>query len=100
MENSKKPVPNAVAKTHQQISDLYKSNKTLKNTEADLNDLSRMVNKMFGKYERENVSETISHLFSIAMEKMESDHDKEVLVGLRQMVKEVETNLYRPNPRF
>ena len=31
---------------------------------------------------------------------MESDHDKQVLVGLRQMVKEVEHNLYKPESRF
>ena len=98
MEKSKKPVPNAVQKTHDQISQLYSSNKTLKQTEVDLNDLSRMLNKMSGKHYENTIQQTMTHLFSIAMEKMESEKDKEVLVGLRQMVKEVETNLYKPQP--
>lgn len=31
---------------------------------------------------------------------MESDHDKKVLAGLRQMIGQVELDLYRPQPRF
>jgi len=31
---------------------------------------------------------------------MESEHDKEVLVGLRQMVRELEMSMYRPNARY
>jgi len=34
------------------------------------------------------------------MDKMETDGDKEVLKGLRQMVQELEHDLYRPKGRF
>jgi hypothetical protein len=34
---------------HKKMSDLYKNNKTLKNTDVDLNDISRFVTKM-GNY--------------------------------------------------
>mmetsp|Transcript_40703 Transcript_40703/g.62125 ORF Transcript_40703/g.62125 Transcript_40703/m.62125 type:complete len:147 (+) Transcript_40703:226-666(+) len=31
---------------------------------------------------------------------MESEKDKKILAGLRQMVRELETSLYRPQPRY
>ena len=31
---------------------------------------------------------------------MESEHDKNVLLGLRSMINEVDRNLYRPAPKF
>ena len=31
---------------------------------------------------------------------MENDHDKEVIGGLREIVKEVENELYRPQPQY
>lgn len=55
---------------------------------------------MFAKNEMPNCTATMDHVFSIADSKMESEHDKKVLVGLRQMVKELEMALYRPQPRF
>lgn len=38
----------------------------------------------------------MDQLFAIANDKMESEHDKAVLKGLRQMVGELETAYYRP----
>ena len=66
MEKKDKPKPNAVQKTHDQISQLYNSNKTLKQSEVDLNDFSRMINKMYGKYDRSNIGSTKDHIFTIA----------------------------------
>jgi len=42
----------------------------------------------------------MDHLFTVAMGKMQSDQDKEVLKGLRQMVGELESAYYRPQPRY
>lgn len=36
----------------------------------------------------------------MALDRMESEHDKKVLSGLRQLVREAEWDLYRPNSRF
>ena len=52
------------------------------------------------KYDQGNVTSTMDQLFEIAMDKMESDKDKTVLKGLRQMVGELESSYYRPQPRF
>jgi hypothetical protein len=58
------------------------------------------MSKMPMKYDQGNVSSTMDQLFEIAMDKMESDKDKTVLKGLRQMVGELESSYYRPQPRF
>lgn len=42
----------------------------------------------------------MDHLFTLAKDRMESDHDKKVLVGLRQMVRELESSLYVPQPKY
>ena len=69
------------------MAEMYKNNKNLKNTEVDLNDLSRIVTKMGpDRFKEKSCSDTVSKAFEIAMEKMETDGDKEVLKGLRQMV--------------
>jgi len=81
--------------------EMYAKNKDLKQTEVDLNDLSRIVTKMGpDRFKEENCSATVSKAFEIAMEKMETDGDKAVLKGLRQMVQELEHDLYRPKGRF
>jgi len=90
MESSSKPVPRAVEKTHEQITQLYKGNKDLSQGPADIQDLSRMLGKMFGKTDSENIQSTVDCMFKVAQDKMESEHDKKVLVGLRQMVRELE----------
>ena len=95
-----KPQPVAFATTQQKIVDIYKNNKDLKTSEADLQDLSRALVKMEDKNNDEKIQKTIGTLFMIATSKMESEHDKAVLAGLRQMVGEVDKTLYRPNPRF
>ena len=102
MEDSctNKPKPAALKTQHEKIGQLYTSSKDLKQNEADLQDLGRILNKMYGKHEKHNIESTVDHMFKIAQEKMESDHDKKVLVGLRQMVRELEHNLYRPQPRY
>jgi hypothetical protein len=97
---STKPKPLQVENAHKQISRIYEGSKDLKNTESDLGDLSRSLSKMWGKYETENIQSTMDHLFTIAKDKMDSDHDKKVLVGLRQMVRELESTLYQPQPKY
>lgn len=42
----------------------------------------------------------MDHVFQLAMDRMESEHDKEVLIGLRQLTREIEEDLYRPNALF
>lgn len=99
MENTK-PKPLQVENAHKQISRIYESSKDLMNTESDLGDLSRCMQKMWGKYDTEHIQSTMDHLFQIAKDKMESEQDKKVLVGLRQMVRELETTLYQPQPKY
>jgi hypothetical protein len=41
---------------------------------------------MTDKHDHDTVCTTIDHIFKIAKDKMESEHDKQVLAGLRQMV--------------
>jgi phosphatidylserine/phosphatidylglycerophosphate/cardiolipin synthase-like enzyme len=97
---STKPKPLQIENAHAQISRIYEGSKDLKNTESDLQDLSRNLQKMWGKYEMENIQSTVDHLFQLAKDRMESDHDKKVLVGLRQMVRELESTMYRPQPKY
>ena len=85
---------------HQKISDVFFKNDELKQSESDAQDINRLMAKMFGRFEEDNIQATVDHCFDIAKGKMESDHDKKVLAGLRQLVRQVEVNLYRPNPRF
>ena len=74
-------------KCHRQMAEMYAKNKTLKQSEVDLNDLSRIVTKMGpDRFKEQACNETVSKAFEIALEKMETDGDKEVLKGLRQMV--------------
>ena len=59
-----------------------------------------MLAKQTGRYDESLIQASMDHLFKIAHEKMENDHDKKVLTGLRAMVRELETTLYRPNPQY
>jgi cardiolipin hydrolase len=52
------------------------------------------------QFKGEIVQSTMDHLFMIAKDKMDSEKDKEVLAGLRQMVRQLEQDLYRPKARF
>ena len=81
--HTSKPKPAALKTAHEKIGQLYTTSKDLKQNEADLQDLGRILNKMYGKYEHENIESTVDHFFKIAQDKMESDKDKKVLVGLR-----------------
>lgn len=58
------------------------------------------MSKMNLKYDMKNCVSTMDQLFSVANDKMESEHDKNVLKGLRQMVGELETAYYRPHPKY
>ena len=104
MESSAKQEPAAkpliVQKMHDKIVNQYGSSKDLKQTEGDLQDLNRTLSKMNLKYDMKNCTSTMDQLFSIANDKMESDHDKAVLKGLRQMVSELEHAYYRPQPKY
>jgi len=93
-------VPSQLKSTHDKISQLYSSNKDLTTGELEVQELTRNFGRMFGRFDSEHIQQTMDHLFQIAKEKMESDHDKKVLVGLRQMVRELEHSCYKPQPRF
>lgn len=60
----------------------------------DKSDLSRILIKMPQKHQKENVTAVINKLFEVAGSKMKDEHDKEVLVGLRKLVAQVEEDLY------
>ena len=93
-------VPFDVKRTHEKIEQLYNSNKTLAQSQADKQDFNRLLDRMPGRFDRDNIESTVDCCFSIAASKMENDNDKQVLVGLRAMLRELEFNMYRPQPRF
>ena len=68
MEDShtNKPKPAALQTQHDKISQMYSSSKDLKQTEADLQDLGRILNKMQGKNEHHVIESTVDHFFKIA----------------------------------
>ena len=92
--------PLVVQRMHDKIVSQYASSKDLKQTEADLQDLGRNLSKMNQKYEMKHCVSTMDQLFSVANDKMESEKDKEILKGLRQMVGELEHAYYRPQPKY
>lgn len=55
---------------------------------------------MSDRYNQDSIHNVIDLFFKIARDKMESEHDKKVLGGLRQMVGQAEIDLYAPQPRF
>ena len=93
-------IPADVKRTHDKITDLFSSNDTLKCNQLDMQDFSRIVAKMPKKYNKDAIQSTIDAVFSMAHDKMESDKDKEILKGLRQLVREIEDDHYQPNNQF
>jgi len=59
-----------------------------------------MLAKQTGRFDESLIQASTDHLFKIALEKMETDHDKAVVKGLRAMVRELEGTLYRPNAQY
>lgn len=99
MENAPKKYP-ALQKAHDKMVQIYAGNDDLKCGKDDLQTLSAQMNKCFGRFEEDNIQSTTDVLFQIAKDKMTSEHDKNVLIGLRQMVRELEMSMYRPNARY
>jgi phosphatidylserine/phosphatidylglycerophosphate/cardiolipin synthase-like enzyme len=92
--------PAQLAKTHKDIDEIFQGNKTLKVNALDAKDFAKKIKHQLGNKVDEHIQSTIDHCFGMAMERFESDHDKEVLVGLRQLVREIEEDLYRPNATY
>ena len=99
MENAPKKYP-ALQKAHDKMVQIYAGNDDLKCGKDDLQTLSAQMNKCFGRFEEDNIQSTTDVLFQIAKDKMTSEHDKNILIGLRQMVRELEMSMYRPNARY
>lgn len=93
-------VPKSLARKHEQIEKLYEDNKDLTPNEADLDRLSGIMAKQTGRFEENLIQASMDNLFKIAHSKLETDHDKKVLSGLRAMVRELEETLYRPHARY
>jgi len=82
-----KAVPSQLKMTHDKLGQLFNSSKDLKQSEADAQDVTRILGKMYGKFDREHIESTVDSMFRLARDKMESEKDKEVLAGLRQLVR-------------
>ena len=65
---------------------LLGSGPTLEATEASQQDLSRILVKMQGRHQKENVNDILNKIFEIAGSKMKDEHDKSVLQGLQKYV--------------
>jgi len=100
MESTKVDLHSQTVSAHDKIEQLFSSSKDLKVTEADQQDLGRILNRMYGRFEEDTCQATVDRLFKIALDKIEDDHSKKVVCGLRQMVRQAEFSLYRPNARF
>lgn len=95
------PVPPSLQRKHDAITNLYKDNKDLAPNGNDLQDLHKLLTKQgTSRFDMSMCEASTDLLFKIALEKMETDHDKSVVVGLRAMVRELEDALYRPNARY
>jgi hypothetical protein len=92
--NYEKPI--GVQRTHERIAGMCEGKDTLKLDNFDLADVSRHFSKMPDRFGEDHIQGSMDFLFSLAKDRMESEHDKEVLGGLRQMVRELEMTLYRP----
>ena len=79
---------------------LLGSGPKLEAKEVDINDLSRYLVKMPNKHNKDNISAVITKLFEVAKNKMKDESDKELVDGLRTLVKQVESDLYQPKPRY
>jgi len=88
-----------VAREHAKITQLL-STDNMSAEQAHLEGLSRVLCKMPGRNDRETIEQTIDVLFEVALSKMGSDSDKEVVSNLRKHVAQVAFDLYRPKPRF
>ena len=93
-------IPKSLERNHDKIANLYKDNADLTPKEVDLQDLNRMLSKQTGRFDDALIQSSMDNLFKIAQEKMETDHDKKVVSGLRAMVRELEHSLYRPHARY
>jgi len=92
--------PPAVQKAHGKITSICSKNKSLELSESELRQLTELLGKMYGRFEKDNCQATTDHLFSIAREKVSGDDNKQIIDGLRQMIGAVEGSLYQPNPRY
>ena len=52
------------------------------------------------KHNKNTITQTIDVLFASAHSKLKDSDSQAVLENLRKLVLQVETDLYRPNPRF
>lgn len=100
MEKTGASLPQDVKRTHTKLQETFNGNDTLTGSELDMRDVSRFIAKMPFKSDKNVCESTINAVFKLALDRMESDKDKEVLNGLRQLVREVEDACYVPQPRY
>lgn len=83
MEKKAVSLPQDVKRTHTKLEETFKNNDTLTGSELDMRDVSRFIAKMPFKSDKNVCDATINAVFKLALDRMESDKDKEVLNGLR-----------------
>ena len=72
-------LPAGVVKVQKKIERLYEGNDKLKNTDEELDEIQKNLSKMYGRHEEQYCQAATDHLFGLAEERMQNDHDKEVL---------------------
>ena len=81
------------------IDEICKGKANLKCSAKDLDRLDQELAVMENKYDANNCSIVVDHLFEKAGKELSSE-GKEVLEGLRQMVGVAETSLYKPHSEY
>jgi hypothetical protein len=74
--------------------------KTLQGNDIDMIDFSRILTKMPQRNNKDVINQIVGKLFDIASAKMNDEHDKAVLEGLRKYINIVEDDLLIPKPRY
>ena len=83
-----------------QIQQLLGSGPNMEASPLNVGDLSRILNKMPQRNNKDVINQVISKLFDVAGEKMKDDHDKAVLKNLKQFVILAQEDLLTPKPRY
>ena len=65
-----------------------------------MKDFSKVLNELPNKTKPEGVEACVDQLFFQAFDRMESDKDKQTVFKLRQLLREVEHNLYEPKDKL
>ena len=96
IEQPGRPIPADVKKAMQKIDKLQPNDNTLITKPKDIEALGDILLSTDSLFVREHCETITDHLFDVAVKRVSSSADKEIVESLRKMVRSCEQNLYRP----